>query len=387
MKLKNIGLSLAVISALGLGITGCGSSSSDTPGATTETGIFVDAPVQGLKYITATQSGYTNGKGEFKYVAGETIEFKLGNLSLGNKVGSTLMTPYTLGDSNTTSPSTKTTNIAMLLQTLDANRSNGNILDLSKLKDFIFSNIDLTSSVNDMENTIIPNIVSAVTSHANFGANFLDINTTVVSATSANSNMKISVLESITITHLDKVYKNIISKHTKKIWLDRNLGASQACTSFNDEACYGDYYQWGRETDGHEKSNSSLSSIRATSVSNIGNKDFIVASIDWTTADSNGDIRKLNWNPCPYGYRIPTIAELVDEGISNRDDAYIKLKLPSAGYRLYDSGLLDSQGIYGRVWSSSVYEYNSKYFAFGLDYASGPQRNRSYGRSVRCIKN
>ncbi len=31
MKLKNIGLSLAVATALSIGFTGCGSSSSDTP--------------------------------------------------------------------------------------------------------------------------------------------------------------------------------------------------------------------------------------------------------------------------------------------------------------------------------------------------------------------
>jgi hypothetical protein len=190
MKLKNIGLSLAVVSALGLGFTGCGSSSSDTPVTTTETGTFVDAPVQGLKYTTATQSGYTNDKGEFKYVAGETVEFKLGNLSLGTKAGSTLMTPYTLGDSNTTNPSAKTTNIAMLLQSLDGNRSNGNILDLSKLKDFVFSDINLTSTANDMENTVIPSIVSNITSHASFGASFLDSNTTVISATNAINAMK-----------------------------------------------------------------------------------------------------------------------------------------------------------------------------------------------------
>jgi len=193
MKLKNMGLSLAVTSALSLGFTGCGSSSSDVPATTTqttETGTFVDAPVQGLKYTTATQSGYTDENGSFKYVAGETVEFKLGNLSLGTKAGSTLMTPYTLGDSNTTNPSAKTTNIAMLLQSLDANRSNGNILDLSKLKDFNFTDINLTSTANDMENTVIPNMVSAITSHANFGASFLDSNTTAVNGTNANKTMK-----------------------------------------------------------------------------------------------------------------------------------------------------------------------------------------------------
>ena len=256
MKLKNIGLSLAVISALGLGFTGCGSSSSDTPTVTTQTGTFVDAPVQGLKYTTATQSGYTNDKGEFKYVAGETVEFKLGNLSLGTKVGSTLMTPYTLGDSNTTNPSAKTTNIAMLLQSLDANRSNGNILDLSKLKDFVFSDINLTSTTNDMENTIIPNIVSAITSHANFGASFLDSNTTVISATNAINTMK-SFVEAEQNSRTISVANGFGEK-----WLDgRTL-----------------YYVQQDEDDGTWSNDKMIFSSDTATIPGVGSVDYIINS-------------------------------------------------------------------------------------------------------------
>ena len=48
-----------------------------------------------------------------------------------------------------------------------------------------------------------------------------------------------------TITFKNFEYKVIISPITGKKWLDRNLGATQACTSSTDKACYGDYYQWG----------------------------------------------------------------------------------------------------------------------------------------------
>lgn len=186
MKSKNIGFSLAIITALGFGFTGCSSSSGNSSsGTTTQTGTFLDAPVQGLKYITATQSGYTNDKGEFKYVAGETVEFKLGNISLGSKIGSALMTPYTLGDSNTTNPSAKTTNIAMLLQSLDGNRSNSNILDLSKLKDYSFNDVNLSATTNDIT-TKLNNILIT----GNFVNDFADGNTTVINATIANSALK-----------------------------------------------------------------------------------------------------------------------------------------------------------------------------------------------------
>ena len=88
--------------------------------STTSTGTFIDAPVKGLHYKTATQDGYTNENGEFKYVAGEIIEFKLGTLSLGSVSADGLITPYTLaGDTDISNPSNKAINIALLLQNFD----------------------------------------------------------------------------------------------------------------------------------------------------------------------------------------------------------------------------------------------------------------------------
>ena len=49
-------------------------------------------------------------------------------------------------------------------------------------------------------------------------------------------------------------YLTVTSPDTGKIWLDRNLGASQVCTSSTDSSCYGNLYQWGRNDDGHESS-------------------------------------------------------------------------------------------------------------------------------------
>ena len=192
MKIKNIGLSLAVTFALGLGICGCGSS-SDTSSTATETGTIVDAPVNGLYYTTATQSGYTNDKGEFKYVAGETVEFRLGNLSLGTAPAGSLITPYTLGDSNTTNPSDKTTNIAMLLQSFDGNRSDTSTLDLSKLKDYKFTDVNLSATTDGMARKLNDILIAG-----DFANKYADGNTTAINATTANSIMKSFVQENST---------------------------------------------------------------------------------------------------------------------------------------------------------------------------------------------
>lgn len=73
------------------------------------------------------------------------------------------------------------------------------------------------------------------------------------------------------IVHNGITYGTITSAETGRVWLDRNLGASQVCTSLDDEACYGDYYQWGRAADGHEKFDSPTGSERFSTLSTTNN--------------------------------------------------------------------------------------------------------------------
>jgi hypothetical protein len=179
------------------------------------------------------------------------------------------------------------------------------------------------------------------------------------------------------------------------------------CTAYNDSACYGDYYQWGRNADGHEKTTSSNqelnSSNQVSDITNVGHSDFLTSSdtydYDWAKdADSNGSLRSANWSKtdgtsvCPVGYRVPTIAELRAEtvdlsGFDNRSDAFESfLKLPSAGIRGYGSGSVYDQGSYGSVWSSSPSGSRAGRVYFDGSDAGWGNRNRAYGRSVRCLR-
>lgn len=196
-----------------------------------------------------------------------------------------------------------------------------------------------------------------------------------------------------TVIHSDGITFGVItSEITGKVWLDRNLGASRVCTALDDTECYGDYYQWGRDADGHEKFDSERTSTQATSVLNVGHDKFIVSSntydYDWANAvDSDGSIRSTSWNPCPTGYKVPDIEELDSEVISNRDDAHDKLKLPSAGYRDYYYSSMSGQGSSGSIWSSSVSGSRSVYLHFNSTNSAGNSYdNRTEGKSVRCIK-
>lgn len=138
-------LSLLIIGALSIGFVGCGgdsTSSSDT----TNTGTFVDAPVEGLSYKTATHSGFTDAQGHFTYKDGETITFKIGNVELGSVSAKKTITPLTLGgDTNLNNIGTKAKNIARILQSLDNDSTDtSKIVIPTSLQDLNATNIDLT---------------------------------------------------------------------------------------------------------------------------------------------------------------------------------------------------------------------------------------------------
>ena len=204
-----------------------------------------------------------------------------------------------------------------------------------------------------------------------------------------------------TVTHNGITYGTVTSPFTGKVWLDRNLGASQVCTALDDTACYGDYYQWGRAADGHEKSDSTTTSTLATTVT-AADSSFITPSdnpIDWSTADSDGALRAAEWSKtdgtsiCPVGYRVPTETEIESEttgastAVANKIDAFNNfLKLPSAGYRKAYDGSVDIQGFVSYVWSSSVSSTFSSKFYFISTAADSGYYNRAEGYSVRCVK-
>jgi uncharacterized protein (TIGR02145 family) len=201
------------------------------------------------------------------------------------------------------------------------------------------------------------------------------------------------------VTHNGTTYGTVTSPYTGKVWLDRNLGASRVCTAFDDTACYGDYYQWGRNYDGHQSSTSSTTSTQATDVNSAGSS-FIKGSSDWASVDGAGTTRTANWSAtdgssvCPTGFRVPSIAELETElfdagsaQIQNRDDAFSSfLKLPSAGYRYSGSGSLDDQGSRGHVWTSSVVGSVSRGVYFYSGHANSRGNYRAYGFAVRCLR-
>jgi hypothetical protein len=198
--------------------------------------------------------------------------------------------------------------------------------------------------------------------------------------------------------HNEFVYGTVVSPYTGKVWLDRNLGASRVCIRPDDTSCYGDYYQWGRNYDGHQYYKSMITNTLATSISSAGSRFIAVADtmeFDWL--ETSTDLRSINWSKtdgstvCPVGFRVPTVDELVsetiDRGVVDSKTAFHNfLKLPLSGYREGITGDFYSRGSWGHMWTSSIYAFGASAFYYGSNNAFTDLEFRSFGLSVRCIE-
>ena len=190
------------------------------------------------------------------------------------------------------------------------------------------------------------------------------------------------------------VPSNSVVTCTGKIWMDRNLGASQVATSSTDAASYGDLYQWGRLADGHQIRTSATTTTLSTG--NVPLNGLFITTLtspnDWRLPQNDNlwqGVTEVN-NPCPSGFRIPTDIELDAEraswGSQDAAGAFTSaLRLPMAGVRDNAMGALFNIGSFGAYWSSTVDGTSSHYLRFFSGFTSMYSSSRSSGLSVRCI--
>lgn len=201
-------------------------------------------------------------------------------------------------------------------------------------------------------------------------------------------------------------YGVIESRLTNRLWLDRNLGAAQICTTLRDDACYGDLYQWGRNADGHQLRTSSTMTKKSEKISTETGEFYTKSNRtlnDWVEGDEKGEAREKAWENggvndiCPKGYSVPTIKELKalfnDLGIENRHAAFLnRLSIPAAGFR-YTNGDIRRPGGSANLWSRTaspaLHGVNTQayYMYITRAHAAIEKDDRSRGYSVRCIQN
>ena len=120
---------VAVFSLLALLAAGCsgggggngdsGDLSGDPTGSDTLTGVFADSPVEGIRYETPTETGFTDAEGKFQYREDETVRFSLGDAEFGEAPAEPYMTPMDLVEGAEDVDDWAVTNMARFLQGLD----------------------------------------------------------------------------------------------------------------------------------------------------------------------------------------------------------------------------------------------------------------------------
>lgn len=191
---------------------------------------------------------------------------------------------------------------------------------------------------------------------------------------------------------------DVYSPATGRVWMDRNLGASRVARSSTDSLAYGDYYQWGRNSDGHEKHDSSVE-LGPVLAGSEGDK-FITTNKEpydwlkiqdntrWNVGTEENPIKTKN-DPCPVGYRIPTKKEwqyeLSSWEIKNMMGAFKSpLKLTLSGYRSHrdTEGEKGSRGLYSSSFATSS---RTHFLHLDNNIAKPWSANRSQAFAVRCI--
>ncbi len=129
-------------------LTGCGSNNTTTSNSNMQTdlqtGYFIDSPVEGLSYESASGvKGVTDQYGRFQYKEGDKVKFKIGKLDLGEAIPDQegLVTPETISENN----ETLKVQLLRVLQGLDSDGDPSNGITISK---------DVVSSLGNLSQNV-----------------------------------------------------------------------------------------------------------------------------------------------------------------------------------------------------------------------------------------
>jgi len=118
-------------------------------------GNILDSAVEGLRYISGDHYGTTDSDGKFGYIAGEKIQFLIGDILIGEAVlPSSRLTPYELANGN----SSVALNIIRFLLTLDNDADPNNGIQINETVHSLATGRSVNFSGADWEPPLVPDI-------------------------------------------------------------------------------------------------------------------------------------------------------------------------------------------------------------------------------------
>jgi uncharacterized protein (TIGR02145 family) len=221
------------------------------------------------------------------------------------------------------------------------------------------------------------------------------------------------------------ISRTATSPFTGRVWMSHNLGATampKNPATPGDTASYGNLYQWGRTSDGHEI----IYPLKAATYNANGSPATGTAFSETTTSRPYGYVNlaasndktkfiihqatPYDWNrngettlwqatginnPCPTGFRVPSSSEFSAEtsnfsSLNSSGALNSFLKLPVTGYRANGGPLADYTSYeFGYYWTSTVNSTNSNAVVFrntGTSISTTTATNRVRGLAIRCIQ-
>lgn len=199
---------------------------------------------------------------------------------------------------------------------------------------------------------------------------------------------------SLTLYHFGMEYGTV--EYNGRCWLDRNIGAQRVAVNDKDSLGCGGYFQWGRGIDGHQIPSSDTTGVLSNS-NFPGHDKFILSNsdpYDWLLApDSSlwGDSSGYLNNPCPHGWRAPTLAEWTmssEDWINSQSAFFSPLRLTNYGYRHQFDGSIQGTLTSGIYWTRQPNGEQSFALNFGNAGVSiwKQEGARARGGFVRCIR-
>jgi uncharacterized protein (TIGR02145 family) len=164
-------------------------------------------------------------------------------------------------------------------------------------------------------------------------------------------------------------------------WATRNVNTPGTFAAKSEDA--GMFYQWNKKV--------GWSTIDSMFNSNGGTT--------WANTYADGDTWAKENDPCPKGWRVPTLEEqeslvntesrwITQNGINGRifGDGDTTLFFPAIGFRSSSNGTPYGVGYHGTYWGASPNGSENAYIMhFHRGHADMAAEYRSFGISVRCV--